>query len=75
MAKIYFNTLKMIVVKYGEIWFPWRNMVLYSYQCIIVYLVFTSYHHQIMHMFMQFIPLIVTPLIYMQTYHELIRIA
>ena len=34
MAKICFNTLKIIVVKYGEIWFPWRNMVLlYSENC------------------------------------------
>ena len=23
MTKICFNTLKIIVVKYGEIWFPW----------------------------------------------------
>ena len=30
MAKICFNTLKIIVVKYGEIWFPWRNVVLCS---------------------------------------------
>ena len=30
MVKICFNTLKIIVVKYGEIWFPWRNMVLCS---------------------------------------------
>ena len=30
MAKIFFSTLKIIVVKYGEIWFPWRNMVLCS---------------------------------------------
>ena len=30
MAKICFNTLKIIVVKYGEIWFPWWNMVLCS---------------------------------------------
>ena len=30
MAKICFNTLKIIVVKYGEISFPWRNMVLCS---------------------------------------------
>ena len=28
MAKICFNTLKIIVVKYDEIWFPWQNMVL-----------------------------------------------
>ena len=27
MAKICFNMLKIIVVKYGEIWFPWQNMV------------------------------------------------
>ena len=30
MAKICFNTLKIVKVKYGEIWFPWRNMVLCS---------------------------------------------
>ena len=33
MAKICFNTLKIIVVKYGEIWFPWWNMVLCSTTC------------------------------------------
>ena len=30
MVKVCFNMLKLIVVKYGEIWFPWRNMVLCS---------------------------------------------
>ena len=30
MAKICLNTFKIIVAKYGEIWFPWRNMVLCS---------------------------------------------
>ena len=30
MAKICFNTLKIIVVKHGEIWFPWRNIALQS---------------------------------------------
>ena len=30
MAKICFNTLQIIVVKYCKIWFPWRNMVLCS---------------------------------------------
>ena len=33
MTKICFNTLKIIVVKYGEIWFPWQNMVLCSTTC------------------------------------------
>ena len=33
MAKICFNMLEIIVVKYGEIWFPWWNMVLCSTNC------------------------------------------
>ena len=30
MTKICFSAVKFIIVKCGEIWFPWRNMVLCS---------------------------------------------
>ena len=37
MAKICFNTLKIIVVKYGEIWFFALHVILYMYYGIHVH--------------------------------------